>query len=124
MQRIVINTCIGGFGLSHKAIIRYGELKGIKIKAKLDNDYGETPKELFGDSLFTSYYYPSGDFFSQYKILKDDIHLIQVIEELGEKANGEYAYLKIVDIPDDVDWIIMTTEEGYEYVAEKHRTWE
>ena len=29
--KIVINVCYGGFGLSHKAIMKYAELKGIKL---------------------------------------------------------------------------------------------
>ena len=30
--------------------------------------------------------------------------------------------LKIIEIPDDVDWII-EEYDGNEWVAEKHRTW-
>jgi hypothetical protein len=41
---------------------------------------------------------------------------------LGEKANGSCASLKVVEIPDGVEWVV---EEYYgtEWVAEKHRTW-
>ena len=31
MKEIVINKCYGGFGLSHKAIMRYAELKGFEL---------------------------------------------------------------------------------------------
>jgi len=53
---------------------------------------------------------------------RNDPKLIQVIEELGVKANGKYAKLTIVEIPDDVEW---TIEEynGNEHVAEVHRVW-
>jgi len=48
--------------------------------------------------------------------------LIQVVEELGEDANGAFAKLKIVDIPDGTDYEI-SEYDGYEHIAEKHRTW-
>lgn len=53
---------------------------------------------------------------------RDDLDLIAVIEELGESANGQCASLRIVEIPDGVDWEI-DEYDGYEHVAEKHRTW-
>jgi len=42
--------------------------------------------------------------------------------DLGKKANGGYAELKVVEIPDDVDWEI-TEYDGLEQVEEKHRVW-
>ena len=48
--------------------------------------------------------------------------LVAVVEELGEKANGVYADLLIVEIPDSVDWYI-SEYDGYETVREEHRTW-
>jgi len=48
--------------------------------------------------------------------------IIRVIEELGEAANGEHAALKIVEIPDDVEFTI-EEYDGLEHVAENHRTW-
>ena len=49
-------------------------------------------------------------------------HLISVIEEIGEEADGNYAQLEIIDIPDDVDWYI-DDYDGIETVREKHRSW-
>jgi hypothetical protein len=48
--------------------------------------------------------------------------LIQVVEELGEKANGQFAKLRIIEIPDGVDWEI-DEYDGSEKVEEKHRSW-
>ena len=48
--------------------------------------------------------------------------LIKCVETLGEKANGKYARLVIVEIPDNVQWEI-EDYDGVETVAEKHRTW-
>lgn len=44
------------------------------------------------------------------------------MEQLGEAADGDYAELKVVEIPDDVQWIV-EEYDGAEWVAEKHRTW-
>ena len=53
---------------------------------------------------------------------RSDPLLIQVIEEMGKKSFGSYATLTIIEIPDDVDFVI---EEygGNEHIAEAHRTW-
>jgi hypothetical protein len=48
--------------------------------------------------------------------------LVEVVAELGDAANGRYVGLKIVEIPDDVDWEI-ANDDGMEWVAERHRTW-
>lgn len=55
-------------------------------------------------------------------IKRDDHFLIQVVEELGEAANSHFAELKVVEIPDGVDWEI-DEYDGSEHIAEKHRTW-
>ena len=44
--------------------------------------------------------------------------------KLGKRANGLFGELKIVEIPDDIEWQIeQDNETGREWVAEKHRTW-
>ena len=94
MTKVVINTCHGGFGLSRAAESKYQELAGI-----------------------TDPNFHSGG------IPRDDEHLIAVVELMGRAANGGYAELKIVDVPDDVNWYI-EEYDGREWVAERHRTWE
>lgn len=94
MQRIVINTCHGGFGLSDAAMLRYAEIKKIEDV----------------DSIHI------------YDICRDDPALVQVVEELGEKSQYRYAKLRIVEIPEDVSWNVQEYD-GLEHVAEKHRTW-
>lgn len=49
--------------------------------------------------------------------------LVKCVEELGEAANGELSELKVVEIPDDVEWTI-GEYDGIEWVAEVHRIWE
>lgn len=51
-----------------------------------------------------------------------DPRLVKIVEEMGEKANGGFAKLKVIEIPDDVDWEI-DDYDGMETVEEKHRSW-
>jgi len=93
LQRIVINTCYGGFGLSERAEKRYKQLANI---SDIDWNYSE--------------------------ILRDDPYLVQVVRELGMAANGAHSNLKIVEVPAGISWHI-TDYDGNEWVAEDHRTW-
>lgn len=93
MKKIVINADYGGFSLSDKAEKEYKKLKGIT-----DPDW---------------YWWD---------IERDDPDLIAMIEEGQIEVNGTYAELKVVEIPDDVDWEIYEYD-GKEWIAEKHRTW-
>ena len=53
---------------------------------------------------------------------RTDSLLVEVVEELGERASGEYAKLKVVELPEDVQWSIRE-HDGNEWIAENHRTW-
>jgi hypothetical protein len=96
-MKIVINSCHGGFGLSEKAQELFCQYYNISIE-EWRNDM------------------------SYYDIKRCDPHLIRVVEELGDDANGQFSELKVVEIPDDVKWQI-DEYDGLEWVAEKHRTW-
>jgi hypothetical protein len=48
--------------------------------------------------------------------------LVQVIEELGEEANGSHAKLEVIEIPDGVEYTI-DEYDGIESIHEKHRSW-
>ena len=48
--------------------------------------------------------------------------LIKVVEELGERANTYCSHLRVVEIPDDVEWYI-AEYDGLESIHEKHRVW-
>jgi len=51
-----------------------------------------------------------------------DPKLIECVEALGSKADGTHANLKVIEIPDDIEYFIQEGG-GLEWVAEKHRTW-
>ncbi len=96
MQKIVINVCYGGFGLSEKALELYVELYNERMGT--DHTVGCDIESRTCPTL------------------------IQIVEEMGEKSWGMYSELKIVEIPDGVEWEIDECD-GNEWVAEKHRTW-
>lgn len=133
MRKVVINKCYGGFGLSHEATMRYAEIKGMALYPWLD----DITKEVYGadavignDKILHHYYtspvidgeYEESSYFSDGEIPRDDPVLIRVVEEMGEAANGQFAELKVVEIPDDVEFTI-EEYDGIEWIAEKHRTW-
>ena len=91
-MKIAINTCWGGFSLSKEAY-----------------DYLGIEWDGYG------YKYNA-------ESKRNDPKLIECIETLGEKANGRYAVIKIVEIPDDIEWKI-SAYDGMECVEECHRTW-
>ena len=53
---------------------------------------------------------------------RNDPILVHVVETLGAEANGRFAKLHIVEIPDDVNWGI-SYYDGMESVEEVHRSW-
>jgi hypothetical protein len=113
LTKVVINTCTGGFSLSHKAFLRLRELG--QVQALDEHDAGAywpsaaPPEEPSLNRCGTL-------------IPRDDHKLVQVVEELGVAANGHCANLKIVEIPADAQWGI-ESHHGMEQVKETHRTW-
>ena len=112
IRKVIINSEHGGFGLSDEACRRYLELSQITWEERDGQYAGQGP-------LF----YVNDQFWSDRDIDRDDPVLIRVIEELGDRANGRYAQLKIIEIPADVEWYI-EEYDGKEHVAETHRTWQ
>ena len=141
-MKIVINNQYGGFSLSAEAIEEYLKLKGKKVyfyeldirgeelryrkTSKGENepfvtcftkDFGaEIAQDSISDEEWEKY------MFDTKEIQRTDKDLIEVIKKLGEKANTMCSSLKIIEIPDDVDWVI-EEYDGAEWVAERHRTW-
>lgn len=57
------------------------------------------------------------------EIKRDDPHLVQVVEEMGTEAGHGLSELRVVEIPEGVEWQV-EEYDGTEWVAEKHRTWD
>lgn len=134
-MKMVINSCYGGFGLSYRAVMRYAKLKGITLypwiddisrkvygeKATIDNPeiikhYSTSPVAENGEG------WGDGAYFSERDIERTDPILVQVVEELGKDSFGRYAELRVVDIPDGVEWEL-DDYDGIETIHEKHQSW-
>ena len=104
MTRVVYNACYGGFGLSAEAVRRYAEIAGITLYEYTD-EFGFTawyrvPREEYERLLAAGEREAANAaYFSVYDLLRTDPALVQVVEELGERANGSYAQLFIADVP-------------------------
>lgn len=149
-MKVVINSCFGGFSLSPKATKRLAELQGkecyfFKWNINPNSHTLVEEKELKG-LFWTAFSVPNPDdvlpktergkdgtyleynqAYEKIKIESRDLNrsdplLIQVVEELGEEANGSCAELKIVEIPDGIEWEI-DEYDGNESVEEVHRSW-
>lgn len=138
-MKIVVNKCFGGFGLSRKAIKRYFELIGKECyfyeQTKYSyrdgkEEYSITSENNSGSFVSCSTKYlgdkidkvPNEYYFSHYDIERTDSNLIKVVEELGSEADGNFANLRVVEIPDDIEWEI-DDYDGVETVHEVHRSW-
>jgi hypothetical protein len=58
--------------------------------------------------------------FYYYDIPRECPILVEIVEK-GD-ADSKYSDLKIVEIPDGVNWYI-EEYDGLEHIAERHRTW-
>ena len=131
-KEIVINKCWGGFGLSHKAMMRYAKLSGFPLYAYTDKRDKEgnllsgrvEVKNLTGEEWIIDYYKDRNfkKYFSDDDIKRDNKILVKVVKELKEEANGSCAKLKIVKIPADVRYEI-EEYDGMESIHEKHKSW-
>ena len=133
-MKLVINSCYGDFHLSSKALKRYLELKGknayfykqtkyeysdgIDEFTRIDN-IDTIKNDLFINCTTIDYgkvtnTHPS-DTFADRLIKRNDKHLIQTIEELGEEANTTVSRLTIVEI-ENGRWYKINEYDGYESI--------
>ena len=96
-MKIVINTDWGGFSLSKEG------------------------EDLYRESTGQSYF-DACDALNWSWEMRADRTLVDIIELDAERYGGDRASLKVVEIPDDVEWYIHDYD-GMEHIAEKHRTW-
>ena len=115
-MKIVINACHGGFNLSDEAFSMLLNRKGIEFETVEGNCVTLFYRKGMVDKDEGYLGYRQNEF------CRDDADLVAVVEALGSKADGKYSELKIVEVPDDVNWYI-EDYDGIEHVAERHRTW-
>jgi hypothetical protein len=136
-MKVAINKCFGEFSLSPKAVKRLAELEGKEcyfFKSNYDKDEGvfvcnlsdiETVEKEFCFFAYSSL--DIQDSSTSISTSPENRHcpnLIKVIEELGDDANGKHSKIKIVEIPDGVDYEIDDySGMGRESISEVCRTW-
>jgi hypothetical protein len=138
-MKVVINACFGGFSISRQAA-EFMAARGNKLaQRELDEHdatltafehYKRHGKPLEGRSDFEAgmfdidiKYGGKPKFYGHMSDLeRNDADLVAAVEALGGDADGEHANLRVVEIPDGVDYQI-SEYDGNEHIAEKHRTW-
>jgi len=118
-MKIAVNRCFGGFDLSPKAKEMLFEARGVEfekvetngITLYFEKGYAGNRARYLLDPIVMS------------EVDRNDPDLIRIIEELGVEASSEHSLIKIVEIPDDVYWVLDVSDSGWEQIAEKHRTW-
>ena len=135
-MKIILNKRYGGFDVSDSAYKLYAKKQGMNLYVyNNDGEFDTYAKgeSRFGDSnyYFTKDYGPKvndkdidwkHDFFRLYADKRTDPVLVEVVEELGENASGPYGRLVVVDIPDDMDWVI-DDYDGFETLHAKVPVW-
>ena len=133
-MKVVINRCYGGFGVSLEAA-RFMAERGHEGAASEIADYEKRVADV--EAFKQTGVRPGKDADSFFMIEvtygarwfgygsdweRHDPRLVEAVEALGKAASGECADLKVVEIPDGVDYEI-EEYDGNEHIAESHRTW-
>lgn len=139
-MKVILNKCYGGFGISLEGYKLYAKKLGRDLfvyrnnylnhtYVKVDEDYADFGLDFFTIDLGETigrFDIPPEVWKNDYLYLNEehrtDSVLVEVVEELGEKANGYRAQLKVVEIPDDMKYEI-TDYDGIETLHELHRVW-
>jgi len=60
--------------------------------------------------------------YSNAEEFRTDKRVVNVIEKLGKAANGRCAELKVIEIPDEIQYEI-SDYDGIETIHELHQSW-
>lgn len=137
-RKVILNKCFGGFDVSPEGYQLYAKKKGFNLYAYKTNDnllydYVEAPTN---DDWNLNYYtqclglgkdirsnredhknmlYLNSDY-------REDATLIEVVEELGKNASGNFGDLVVVEIPADMEYVI-DDYDGMETLHQKVQEW-
>ena len=150
-MKIILNKCYGGFGVSTEAYQLYARKKGFELYPYIHIGRYMTGNTdeccfkkiewkniMFSNIATIRYFYLKKDYGD--KISEEDFEeidddyiridesyrtdpvLIDVVEELGVYASGLGSKLIVVDIPDDLDYVI-DKKDGFEVLHQRVQTW-
>lgn len=151
-RKIVINNCYGSFCASFRVAIelfrnKYTTNEYYIYKKTNNNSYKKitTTDELENSFFYSNYYIVDKDYgeiisIDKFKNItnkecldslahccneRENPILIDMIEKFGSEfcSNTKHSRLQIIEIPYDVNYIVQE-DDGLEWIAEKHRTWE
>lgn len=108
-MKIVINSRFGGWSLSEKA----GNELGIHFE----------PITIGGKTFDSAIWRDvSEGQLKEHGYSRTHPKVIELVERMGKDASGTCADLKVIEIPDGVEW---TVEEydGFESIHEAHQVW-
>ena len=116
-MKIILNKCFGGFDASKEAYMLYAKKKGLELYQYESNfvDFEKCIYKKTNDETLLNHYFIkdmgdnieiSNEDYKKYNLYLDEEHrqdpiLIEVIEELGDKASGRFGRLEVVEIPDN-----------------------
>ena len=133
MAKIVYNACYGGFCLSEAALMRYAEIKGLTLYPEgsrlapedqrtgilRDADWQrasqkarERSNERYRELVLYDAY-----------LDREDPVLVQVVEELGDAANGMCAKLAVYEIPDGTAYRIDEYDGNESVITQCMQDW-
>lgn len=124
-MKVVINKCFGGFGLSDAAYKRLIELGVPLVEDPQWGQYGiyqSRADDALSSAMVRLTKTNYGDMFFSADENRSHPLLVQVVEELGTVANGRFAKLKVVEVPDGTSFEI-SDYDGQERIAQSHQTW-
>lgn len=142
MAKIVYNACYGGFGISEQGILHYAKLKGIELYPEKNIGivtYWTIPyQESCELGILSSNEFQkasseerkkSNELYSKYvfdysKISRSDPCFVQMVEDLGDKANGHCAKLEIEEVPTGTLYRIEEYDGFESVVLAESEVWE
>lgn len=116
-MKIILNKCYGSFDVSKEAYMLYAKKKGLSLY-QYTCDFTNFKKCIYkkanDEALFKNYFIKdmgdnieiSNEDYKKYLLYLNDEYrqdpiLIEVVEELGEKASGRFGSLEVVEIPNN-----------------------
>jgi hypothetical protein len=127
MQKIVIAKRGDSFRLPLMAVIEFGKRKGFDLYYYCNTGYKfiEISSDNYNNCKFSKIKLKPKqkkdfdwlDIDDPDEIKRNDPDLIFVVEKYNPES------LKIVEIPDNIEWYIVNDPYWGEFVCEKHKTW-